>query len=277
MIVRAATFLLALFLVASCDRDESTVDAGATERCCVRGQTKTLRLVCEAGETQFVASACTAQPDAGLVEPTVITCGDGKVDPTDECEGAEDCSSGSCVNCGCLSDCPAAPTPNPQLLCTADTECPPGNGRCYACRCSTTPGILLEDAENDALRSFDLTGLTITAQMMGTGLLVTPRTAGRVCVVEFNGNALVAQICYFSRETVMAEFTGPSGSRLLTPDEEYGVVGSLGLLTAARSVLPLMPGDSLFVYTAAEDAPRVIIDRVPDKGGVSVDRLLGMR
>jgi hypothetical protein len=73
----------------------------------------------------------------------------------------------------------------------------------------------------------------------------------------------------------MAELTGPTGSRLLIPGDEYSADLGLGSFGAKRSVFPLASGDSIFVYSAASAAPRVIVDRVPDKGGISVDRLLG--
>ncbi len=274
---QALCVALSLLVLASCERDEPGADAGATERCCVRGETKTLRFECEPGETAFVASACTARPDAGTTESSVVTCGDGKVDSTDECEGAAGCGQGTCINCTCLSACPAAPSPNPELLCSMNSDCPEGNGQCYACRCSSFAVALVEDAAENVPRGFDFGRISVSQESDAVAFLLRPFTAGRICVVEFTGNTLVAQICFFTEETVMAEFTGPSGSRLLTPNVDYGANLSQGLLSIKRSVLPLTAGDSLFIYNATVDAPRTIVDRVPDKGGISVDRLLGTR
>lgn len=266
-----------LLLLSSCDGDDPGPDAGRVERCCVRGTTKTVRLECEPGETAFVASACTAQPDAGVAEPSVITCGDGKLDPTDECEGSTGCGAGTCVNCACVSACPAAPNPNPQLLCSTNADCPEGNGQCYDCRCSLNATSIILDAAGDAAAAFDFQRLTVQFALASESLIfqVFPAGGERICIVEFKGNALVAQVCYFTQETPMAELTSPTGSRLLIAGDEFSADLGFGSFGAKRSVLPLAPGDSLFVYNAAKNAPRVIVDRVPDKGGVSIDRLLG--
>ncbi len=277
--MRLQAFLAALCLstLASCDKNEPGVDAGQVERCCVRGSTKTLRFECEPGETAFIASACTEQPDSGVAEPSVISCGDGKLDPTDECEGSSGCSSGSCTNCACVAACPTAPVPNPQLLCSTNADCPEGNGQCFACRCAQNATVVIEDAMGDAPVDFDFQRLTVqfAVASQSTAIQVLPAAGERICMVEFRGSALVAQVCFFLEESAMAEYTSPTGSRLLIPGDEYSADLGLGVFGAKRSVLPLASGDSIFVYNAAKAAPRVIVDRVPDKGGFPVDRLLG--
>jgi hypothetical protein len=214
-----------------------------------------------------------------VAEPSVITCGDGKLDVTDECEGSSGCAVGACVNCACVAQCLAAPNPNPQLLCSANADCPEGNGQCYACRCAQNATTVLDDAVGDVAPAFDFGRLTVQFAFASemTIFQVLPASGERVCIVEFKGSALVAQICYFTQETPMAELTGPTGSRLLIPGDEYSADLGLGSFGAKRSVFPLASGDSIFVYSAASAAPRVIVDRVPDKGGISVDRLLGTR
>ncbi len=260
----------------ACDRDGTGPDASVTERCCVRGTTKTLRLECEPGETSFVASACAVRPDAGVGEVSVMTCGDGKVDSTDECEGSGGCGSGSCINCTCQAACAVPPNPNPELLCSTNADCGEGNGECFGCKCNSVPFVLLQDAEGDASVGFDLARVNVRVQPESISFLVFPYRGARICVVEFNGSALVAQVCYFTQETVMAEFIGPTGSRLLIPNEEYGADGT-GLLNVKRPIMPLAAGNSIFIYNASSEAPRQVVDRVPDKGGISVDRLLGTR
>lgn len=263
--------------LASCDKAEPGVDAGQVERCCVRGSTKTVRFECEAGETALARSACSTQPDAGAAMTTVVTCGDGKVDSTDECEGSSGCSTGTCINCACVGPCSPAPNPNPQLLCSANADCPEGNGQCYNCRCAQNAIALLRDPEGDAPFTDDFQRLTLTYQSSSETVefQVYPTRGERICIVEFRGNTLVAQVCYMTAGMTTAELTDAAGSRPLIPITEFGADLAIGAFGVKRTVMPLKAGDSIFIYNAASSAPKVIGDRVPDKGGISVDRLLG--
>jgi hypothetical protein len=242
------------------------------------GATRTLRFECEPGETAFIPSACSVVPDAGVVESSVVTCGNGMLEPTDECEGMVGCGTGSCVNCSCIDTCPAPPNPNPELLCMSQRDCPEFNGQCFACRCSESPATTLADPTGDAPSDADIARVSLLVSSdallvdlrFGAGL--RPYLGDRVCIVEYSGAGLVAEICYFVDENVKAELKTRAGSRLLTTDE-YGARFNEGV-SAKRSVLPLASGNSIFIYSRTAGSTS-ISDRVPDRGGVSVDRLLG--
>jgi hypothetical protein len=278
--MKGGFFALFLVLVASCDKEGATPDAGAGELCCVRGTTRTLREACEPAETAEAASSCAARPDAGVTRPSVVTCGDGRLDLTDECDGASGCSDGECVNCACVLGCPAAPSPNPDLLCARNEDCPEGNGLCYACRCSARPAATLTDPAGDAPPDIDMT--TVSLGVEGDGVSVSPRfgTQGtpflgqRVCLVEYTQAELVAEVCFFVQGNLKAELRTAAGVRPLATTEFGGMFGSF--IGVKRSVFPLAAGHAVFVYTRTETSA-AIADRFPDKGGISVDRLLGTR
>lgn len=278
--LKTIVLCVSVLVLASCERDQPGPDAGVIERCCVREETKTIRLECEPGEMVLVASACTASPDAGVAASPLVTCGDGKLDPTDECEGATGCPGGSCVNCACVQTCPAVPEPNPELLCVQNEDCPEFNGQCYGCRCSEEPFLLMDDPTGDGPPVLDLARMSIgisdesVVLVPRFGAQLTPFVGQWVCVVEYTGAQLVAEVCFFMRDNLEAELRTTAGVRRLMPTE-YGAM--LGVFIAVkRAALPLAPGHSVFTYTRT-NASSAIVDRLPDKGGVSVDRLLGTR
>jgi hypothetical protein len=279
--VKAGVFALVLTLVAGCDQNSPGPDAGATERCCVRADTRTIRLSCEEGETSEPPSSCSVKADAGVIAQSVVTCGNGRLDPTDECEGMTGCADGACVNCACVVGCPAAPTPNPTLLCSRNEDCPEGNGECYACRCSIRPAVALTDSAGDAPAEIDL--INVSLAIDGDSFSVLPRfgpqlvpfLGQRLCLVEYTQAELVAEVCYFVQDNLKAELRTAAGVRLLAPATEYG--GQFGgSVSVKRAVFPLAPGHAVFICTRTEASP-AIVDRSPDKGGIAVDRLLGTR
>lgn len=101
----------------------------------------------------------------------------------------------------------------------------------------------------------------------------TPFIGQRLCLVEYSQAELVAEVCYFVQDNLRAELRTAAGVRPLAPASEYG--GQFGgFVSVKRAVFPLAPGHAVFIYTRTETSA-AIVDRFPDRGGISVDRLLG--